>query len=146
MTTLLTQLYHSLITAPLQQLYMHGPSFGGYGFWNGKNNVDICAEMTSISSDVWVVNQEDCQDRIDRGFYSLVVSANFVLYVGLLWFGTKTCISYICRRRQLHQHQQQQQQQSGLPCNREVLYVVMPPKVVNISKAIEQEQEQDIGS
>ena len=113
---LMIRTYELLVETPLRKLYMHGPFLGGYGFWSGKESVDICSEMTGIPSNVWVVNRADCQDRIDRGFYSLLVSANFALYVYLVWLGINSCASYVrrCRHRRRQDHK-----------NRDIVYVMV---------------------
>tara|TARA_Y100000310_G_scaffold331842_1_gene406198 strand:+ start:6341 stop:6727 length:387 start_codon:yes stop_codon:yes gene_type:complete len=104
------------IASPLKHLYLYGPSLGGYGFWNGKNEMDICAEMTGVPSDVWAINMENCQQHIDRHFNALIVSTNFVLYLGFVWVSWKTLLAFIGKKRG--------KRKASEP---EVLYIMMPP-------------------
>ena len=56
---------------------------GGYGFWNGKEEADICAVITNTPSRLWGKQAEECDMLIDKQFNAFAISVYFVLG---LWF------------------------------------------------------------
>lgn len=53
-------LWNWIIDFPLRTLYLNGPSILGYGWWEGLQDCDICAQMTGVGAEFW--SQEDSQD------------------------------------------------------------------------------------
>jgi len=71
--TYLWSLYNTCVLNMLFRLYIGGPSFAGYGFWEGQQNNEICAQMTRSSSSFWDNNHSECDAIIFRRFYSWVI-------------------------------------------------------------------------
>lgn len=59
-------LYGTTVYGPLRDLYLRGPAVGGYGFWMGKADVDICAELTQVKSSFWQDQKKECDALIDH--------------------------------------------------------------------------------
>jgi len=72
---------------PLKTLYFYGPSFGNYGFWNGKYPHDICSQLTMIPSYTWSQKelQGECNDLLEKNFHSFYVGILFVGYVYIFY-------------------------------------------------------------
>lgn len=101
-----------LVTAlfyfPFLQLYLNGPSIGGYGFWAGREPEDICSEITHIPSDHWQMHQDVCLKYIFLRFESFLMIITLVFYLAsvycfvrcalsimrllLLWYFRKECV------------------------------------------------------
>lgn len=73
--------YDAVIVRPLRELYMKGPHFSSLGFWMGMEDHDICAEMTSTSSDIWRDRRDHCLSVIEKRFESVHV----LLRTAILW-------------------------------------------------------------
>jgi hypothetical protein len=67
---------------PLKTLYFYGPSFGNYGFWNGKYPHDICSQLTMIPSYTWSQKelQGECNELLEKHFHSFYIGVLFVGY------------------------------------------------------------------
>lgn len=55
------KVYLLLFAIPLFYLFLHGPSLGGFGFWEGKSFPDICSMITKVDSRVWMSSVENVQ-------------------------------------------------------------------------------------
>lgn len=66
----------SLIVYPVEYLYIHGPHW--LGFWEGIDNSDICAGLTSVPSQTWNKNQESCNNLIYRHSYANLLGLIFL--------------------------------------------------------------------
>lgn len=105
----LIQLYKTFVVKPLARLYLWGPRWGNWGFWGGQTLHDICAQITSVSSDFWIKHPDECLVVISKSFYSLLILFESILYVVFIykavqfvwWVGG--CLSsffkYHCMRR-----------------------------------------------
>jgi len=83
--SLFQDLFRVFIEDPLFELYINGPAFHGVGFWQGKPNEDICAELTSVSSSHWIKDSQECNDIIQRRFFSTVVVIYTAIYFTVLF-------------------------------------------------------------
>lgn len=97
-TILFNPLFSTLIAyvldRPLFELYMYGPSLGGYGFHEGKQPSLICAEYTGVPEAHWLQsqNQLECEKLIMRKYNALLVCLHFALYlVTLVAFAWSCC-------------------------------------------------------
>jgi len=79
------QLHHWLLVAPLSNLYYFGPTFHGYGFWNGTPIEDICASLTGSPSAFWINNLGECQQLVERQFFAFLAGAHFILYAFIMY-------------------------------------------------------------
>lgn len=80
---------------PLKLLYFNGPCFMGIGFWQGKNEIDICSEITGISSSFWIQNKnqyEACINLVEAKFNSFFISIIIIIYLVSILFTFKKCI------------------------------------------------------
>lgn len=99
--------YNQLITAQLRDLYFNGPNFGGVGFWAGKEEAEICHELSPLSSvSFWRSHRDECVNQIENKFHTFVYTVNIAIYFfflyrtycfvnWLFWF----VFCYSCRRR-----------------------------------------------
>lgn len=81
----LVQLYKTFVVKPLARLYLWGPRMGNFGFWGGQTLHDICAQITSVSSDFWIKHPDECLVTISKSFYSLLILFESVLYVVFIY-------------------------------------------------------------
>lgn len=68
----------------LRKLYMLGPAWAGWGFWEGRALDDICAELTHVDASHWRDEgggSEQCEALIERKViaFSIGVAAVFVM-------------------------------------------------------------------
>ena len=85
-----------LFEAPLFQLYIHGPAFHNFGFWEGRPKEEICSSMTGVPTSHWSINQMLCEELILNRFESWIV----LVYVGIyLWILFKIALQTfkLCR-------------------------------------------------
>lgn len=101
---LFTTMVSYVFDQPLFDLFMHGPSLGGWGFHEGKNRALICSEYTGVPESHWAVNAAECDAIIIRKFNALLISVHLLVYflvvAVVLWsvcgFAVFVCC---CRRR-----------------------------------------------
>lgn len=78
--------------APFYMVYFHGPA--ALGFWEGKNQQEICSRLTAVEAQFWDSSLgavDVCNDLIDRK-----MNAFFVMFLALLMAYVSfrlTCIS-----------------------------------------------------
>jgi hypothetical protein len=70
-----------LVDQPLFNLYLNGPALGGYGFWEGKERAQMCAELTGVPEREWLNASDACESLIMRKFNALVVGIHFLSYL-----------------------------------------------------------------
>lgn len=64
----------ALLMGLLSLLYLHGPSLGGVGFWNGQDAPDICARLTGVGARFWEeAGHSECRALIRRQVRALAV-------------------------------------------------------------------------
>jgi hypothetical protein len=81
---------HALEPA-LRELYFVGPRLHGYGFWNGLQPADICAQLTQTPSDVWRgFSALQCSTLTEQYFQAFYVGAYSLLYVLILYYTLTT--------------------------------------------------------
>jgi hypothetical protein len=78
-------LLHICSVYPLRQLYLEGPALQDWGFWEGKDFVDICAQLTGVSAKMWETNFGACSNLIERKFRAFVLGVYTVFYVIVLY-------------------------------------------------------------
>ncbi len=72
---------------PLIYLYFRGPAYYGYGFWNGKNPIDICAQLTNLSSQHLHRHPLECADLLFHQLDAFLVATHFSLLLVMLYSG-----------------------------------------------------------
>ena len=78
------KVYEKIIIKPLNNIYFKGPSF--LGFWEGKVNYDICAEVSGVSALFWEKNTDECVHILSHKSAAFVELVSFGLYVFLLYY------------------------------------------------------------
>ena len=79
-----------LFTNPLMYLYRNGPR---PLFWEGMNDVEICATITSVPAAHWeLMGQGECEDMLVKKYTSFATSFTALVYV-LLLYHIFTCVS-----------------------------------------------------
>lgn len=86
-----TEIYNFLIVRPLARLYLYGPRFGGYGFWQGMTDTDICTALNSghNPSSFWSKNLPECHEMIARDFNAWLVFVEFLVTLLVLYMTCK---------------------------------------------------------
>ena len=69
----------TVLFAVARTLYLNGP--GLLGCWEGQSNADICARLTTTTSDVWRRNLNECNDLIDKKVTAYVIGSCFITAV-----------------------------------------------------------------
>lgn len=86
------------VKAPVQALYLRGPFMGGYGFWEGQPSHEICARVTGVPSEHWVVSPDDCAAVIGRKLDAIYVLLYFWLYIIFLFVTARIILSLFRKR------------------------------------------------
>ena len=97
-----------VLDQPLFELYMNGPSLGGYGFHEGRERYTICTEMTGVPERHWIQTPADCDILIMRKFNAMVVTLHFFIYVvtimGVFWSMCGCAMFWCCCRKKSRPH------------------------------------------
>ena len=90
---MIKSLYHIFILSPLWTMYRDMPIFG----WSGKEDADICAEITAIPSIHWMdKGEEQCILLLKRKFdgHVTLILSGFQLFLTCMII----CELYMCIR------------------------------------------------
>ena len=79
-------LYSWIIWMPLIQLYLKGPNFHGYGFWNGKPSIDICSYLTGRSSIKFYEDPEECFQILFTQVDAFLIAIHFVILFTAIYY------------------------------------------------------------
>jgi hypothetical protein len=93
------KLYGRFILTPLARLYLWGPNIGGWGFWEGLEMHDICAQQTHYSSEFWKQHPYACAEIVTKKFYSLLIVIQTLVYFIVLYCIVKFIYRLVCRCR-----------------------------------------------
>jgi hypothetical protein len=110
--TVISRIYEFAILSPLARLYLHGPSWGSIGFWNGVDINIICAQKTQLSVSFWENNSSQCLTLISKQFYGIVVMFETIFYFFMLWVVMKTILFYIIFKCNQQNQQNKQNNQN----------------------------------
>jgi len=83
-TPLLKACFQFVVFNPLKIVYLQGPSVGGLGFWGGLPLLDICAQLTSVPSDFWVVNMGQCHEQIDKKVVAISIVILMITFLATI--------------------------------------------------------------
>lgn len=77
---------------PVRSLYLKGPSFSGFGFWEGRDIAGICSYFSNVPASFWLTHIVECTEMIDKKLNAFIVSVcvgSYVLLVfgGIFYFG-----------------------------------------------------------
>lgn len=88
---LIRNMYIVFIVAPLFNIYFNGPCFGGYGFWGGKSNHDICTVLAPSSSSLHWANEgsKHCDEMVMRAFNSFLNLIMTIVYFIVIYYAFK---------------------------------------------------------
>jgi hypothetical protein len=73
---------YAFIGMPMYKLFRNGPAM--LGFWQGKDDPEICAELTNTDAGFWKVNQSECGSLIEKKFNSIYTVSMVTVYSYLL--------------------------------------------------------------
>ena len=103
--------FFNIFELPILQLYIYGPSFFGYGFWQGQEPEVICTTLTNVPVSHWNDNPNECGALIYRRFESYMVLIYVVTYIftlcslyGCVVFNVVHCV--YCKRFRTQNKQQ----------------------------------------
>jgi len=68
---------------PLRTFYFQGPYLGGWGGWEGMAAVDICAQLTHVSSQLWQDSIHNCMLLLENKFQAFLISCYAFTYMFL---------------------------------------------------------------
>lgn len=91
------KVYEYVVLVPLARLYLHGPSLGGWGFWNGLDLSVICSQKTNLLPEFWKSHPTECIQLVSKGFYGVLVLLETVTYFLLIWVILR-CVANLCKR------------------------------------------------
>lgn len=101
------------LQSPLRTVYRYGPWLHGYGFWNGKRDADICAQLSGVSAAHWLHEAPTvCAQLVEDQTVAFIVGCNATLGVVILFY---LVVRFMCCRPVanwvqdvviIHQHQQ----------------------------------------
>lgn len=93
-------IFFSLFELPLLQVYLFGPSLGGYGFWQGQDPDVICSSLTGVPASHWAQEASDeCCALIYRRFEAYMVMIYVTFYLGTFLGIYGCCILRLARCR-----------------------------------------------
>ena len=102
-----TALILSWLLAPLRLLYLRGPAWSGWGFWEGRPPDDICAELTHVDARHWrddLSGPAACDDLVDRKFQAFAIGIAAVMAMTMTIAVCAQTIHYCCTVRPLLNH------------------------------------------
>lgn len=67
----------------VRALYLNGP--GVLGGWEGQSKADICARLTTTTSDVWRRNLDECNELIDKKVTAYAIGSCLIASVVLMY-------------------------------------------------------------
>ena len=75
--------YENTATVFLKNLFLKGPAWGSFGFWQSRPASDICAEYTKYDASFWYVHPEECLKLIETRFvaFKTMCEATMLLLV-----------------------------------------------------------------
>jgi hypothetical protein len=81
----LSNIYDWLIIEPLRRLYIYGPSVYNIGFWEGKEESEICQVITNHKQIFWEQNENECHTLITNRFQSFKTTVEVCIYFVLMF-------------------------------------------------------------
>jgi hypothetical protein len=91
--------YEYAVLSPLARLYLYGPSFGGWGFWNGLGLHVICSQKTNLLPEFWQSHPTECIQIVSKNFYGMIVLFETLCYFLILWVFAKSLFACITKFR-----------------------------------------------
>jgi len=80
---ILSRLYLDFCFKPLITIYMAGPRL--LGFWAGQSQSTICAMLTDVPAEHWMVHLDTCEELLRARIHSYVLLGLFVLVAMLCY-------------------------------------------------------------
>lgn len=97
------KVYEYAVLAPLARLYLYGPSFGGWGFWNGLGLHVICSQKTNLLPEFWQTHPAECIQIVSKNFYGMIVLVETLCYFLILWVFAKGFIACVAKCKKTKQ-------------------------------------------
>lgn len=94
MTTYVWQLYNIIWREPLKILYFKGPAI--FGFWQNRDDIDICSDITTVTSLHWTYNPEICESIKEKHFESFHIGITSFFYISTLFLTTLFTLCHCC--------------------------------------------------
>lgn len=89
-------IYEKVILLPLLKLYIYGPRWGQWGFWNGAPYYDICAYQTNTPSPFWKDHSQECWNIIEKQFQGFLLAFEVSLYLVFCYFIVTRLVWMLC--------------------------------------------------
>jgi hypothetical protein len=106
---MLSKMFLQKLFFPLQQVaeyvYFNGPS--RFGFWNGIEKEEACAELTRVPSTVWTKQFEACSDLLQKDFRAFCIGAGIVSGAIILWKSLDAII-WTCTMKKIFREKEKQ--------------------------------------
>lgn len=83
MQSLLSGIADLFLSAPLRALFRKGPSW--LGGWQGRDQADMCAEMTNSPATFWIAHELECTDLVEKKFQSYQIVVQTLAYAYLVF-------------------------------------------------------------
>ena len=82
---------YAIMGAPMYAIFRHGPLW--MGCWQGKGDAEVCAELSNTDSRIWLLNNDACEDMIEKKFNSFYVVAGAAAY-GYVFLNVTVVLKY----------------------------------------------------
>lgn len=92
---------------PLRILYFHGPSWGGWGFWEGRPPGDICSDLTHVPAHhFWhsADGAQECDALLERKFSAFCIGMLSVMGGALVMIICMNTARYVITIRPILSH------------------------------------------
>lgn len=93
------QVVQVLVDYVLRDVYLHGPSMNGYGFWQGMPKSHICSTLTKTTEDFWFNNEIACDEIVEQHYesYRTLLVSMIVLYLYfMIVIRVPRILQYLC--------------------------------------------------
>lgn len=81
---IIATLLRYVVEKPIALVYLRGPAFNGYGFWEGLSKADICSRFTNVDARHWARNEHMCDEIIDNKLHAIYTIFYVAIYVYVL--------------------------------------------------------------
>lgn len=82
------------VHAPLKLMYRNAPA--ALGGWDGRDDADVCAQLTGSKADFWHVNPRECEDMIERHFMARFTMLLCAAYMCAVWAVVASMWRLVC--------------------------------------------------
>lgn len=80
--------YRAVVVDPMWNLYVHG-------YWNGRDESDVCASLTGHDAVFWASNMDECRYIVDRRVTSISSVVLYTSYFVLLGMTIARTLNFV---------------------------------------------------